>query len=80
MSLLDVSLVQARKVFTRPVMEGGWCPLRGPEGSHPPATPTEEHRSVTPGLRSYHTRARPTLGAEWQSLAALHGLAAVPCA
>jgi hypothetical protein len=46
----------------------------------PPAIPTEGHRPVTPALLSCQTMARPTLGEEWQGLAALHGLAAAACA
>jgi hypothetical protein len=89
MSLLDVSLTHAREVPTHPVMEGmlvsseGETPgvaCAGQRAAIPPATPTEGHRPVTPVLLSCHTMARPTLGAEWQDLAALHGLTAVACA
>jgi hypothetical protein len=89
MSLLDVSLTHAREVPTRPVMEGVLVSSEGEtqgaacacqRAAIPPATPTEGHRPVTPVLLSCQTMARPTLGEEWQGLAALHGLAAVACA
>jgi hypothetical protein len=57
MSLLDVSLVHARDVPTRPVMEGGLVSSEGEtqgvapacqRAAIPPAAPTEGHRPVTP--------------------------------
>jgi hypothetical protein len=71
MSLLDVSLVHAREVPTRPVMEGvlvssegetQGVACAGQRAAIPPATPTEGHRPVTPVLLLCHTMARPTLG------------------
>jgi hypothetical protein len=89
MSLRDVSLAHAREVPTRSVMEGVLVSSEGEmQGDAcacqrialPHATSTEGHRLVTPVLLSCQTMARPTLGEEWQGLAALHRLAAVACA
>jgi hypothetical protein len=89
MSLLDVSLVHARDVPTRPVMEGVLVSSeRETQGvacacqraAIPPATPTAGHRPsrlCSCRVKRWHD---PRWGAEWQGLAALHGLAAVACA
>jgi hypothetical protein len=66
MSLLDVSMVHAREVPTRPVIAGVLVSSEGEtqgdacarqRAAIPPATPTEGHRPVTPVLLSWQTRA-----------------------
>ena len=88
MSLLDVSLAHARKVPTRPVMEGVLV-SSGREQASParargqPSLPPHRRKDTAPSrlCSGRVTRGHdPRWGEEWQGLAALHGLAAVACA
>ena len=89
MSPLDVSLVHARAMPTRPVMEGVLVSSEGETQGDacacqrialPHATSTEDtasSRLCSCRVKRWHD---PRWGEEWQGLAALHRLAAVACA
>ena len=89
MSLLDVSLVHAREVLTRPVMEGVLVSSEGETQASParargqPSLPPHRRKDTAPSrlcscrVTRWHD---PRWGEEWQGLAALHGLAAMACA